>query len=117
MPATTSIWRIRRPSMRTCPSYSRRPTPARGRRAIRARWRDRSWDDELDRVVAAVDQQVGTGHEARCVAREKHRGSGDLVRLAEPSEQMLRPGYAPRSFHVAEALDQPVGFDRARRER
>src|SRR2546423_13971002 len=106
MPATTSIWRIRRRSIRICPSYSPRRTLARGRCAIPGPWRGRSSEDDAspDRVVAAVDQQVGAGHETRRIAGEKHRGCGDLVRTAEPSEQMPRPGDAPRGFDVAEAL-------------
>ena len=57
---------------------------------------------EDHRVVAAVDQHVGAGHEARRVAREEQRGRGDLFRLAEPAEQMLRAGDTPRGLHVAE---------------
>jgi hypothetical protein len=44
----------------------------------------------LRRVVAAVDQQVGAGHEARRVAGKKDGRLADLVRLAQALQQMLR---------------------------
>ena len=64
--ATTSIWRSRRCSICTCPICSRPRTPARGRRATRARWRAAfsGVEQTLGRVIAAVDQKVGAGHEA-----------------------------------------------------
>ena len=71
----------------------------------------------LRRVVAAVDQQVGAGHEARRVACKKDGGLGDLVRLAEALQQMLRAGRSPCRFHVAKALHQTIGLDRSRRKR
>ena len=43
-----------------------------------------------DRGVAAIDQQVAAGDEARRVAGEEDRGAGDLVGAAEAAEQMLR---------------------------
>ncbi len=71
----------------------------------------------LRRVVAAVDQEVGAGHEARRVAGKKDRGLRDFLGLAEPLQQMLRAGRSSRGFHVAEALHQAIGLDRARRQR
>ena len=41
----------------------------------------------------------------------------NLLRLAEPPEQVLRAGGFARLLHRAEAIDEPVGLDRARRQR
>ena len=40
----------------------------------------------------------------------------NLLRLAEPLQQMLRSRRSPRRLHVAKAHHQPVGLDRARRQ-
>src|SRR5882757_3544963 len=69
------------------------------------------------RIVSAVDQHIGAGHEARRVAGEKHRGGRDLAWLTEPAEQMFRTRDAPRFFHAAEAEYHPARLDRAGRER
>ena len=44
---------------------------------------------DLDRVVAAVDQQVGAGHEAGGVRCEEQRARGDFLRLRETVQQVL----------------------------
>jgi hypothetical protein len=41
------------------------------------------------RAVPTVNQHVRTGHEGRCIARQKHRRRRDLVGLAEAAEQVL----------------------------
>ncbi len=71
---------------------------------------------ELHGGVAAIDQHVGAGHEAGGVAGEKQRRPRDLIGLAEPHQQMLRPGDAPRLLHVAVAQHQASRFDRAGRK-
>ena len=101
------------------PTYFRPPTQAHGQSAIRARWRARSSAAEtaLSRVVTAVDQKIGAGHEARRIACKEDRGLGNFLRLAEPLKQVLRAGCSPCRFHVAEPLHQTIGLDRAWRER
>src|SRR5690242_6269051 len=66
----------------------------------------------LGRVVAAVDQEVGAGHEARRVARKENRGLCNFLGLAESLQQMLWAGGSPRGLHVAKTLHQTISLDR-----
>src|SRR5262245_9485985 len=45
-----------------------------------------------NRGVAAVDQEIGAGHELRLVAGEVHRARGDLVRRAETADKRVVGG-------------------------
>src|SRR5207302_3993625 len=72
---------------------------------------------DSDRRIAAVDQQVAAGHEARRVAGEKDRGSGDLLRPAKPAGEVLGADLLLRSGKGAVALQRPLGLDRAGRQR
>ena len=44
---------------------------------------------ELDRGVAAIDEQIAPGNKTRSLACEKHRCRRDLLGAAEPAQQMF----------------------------
>src|SRR5487761_1615758 len=69
-----------------------------------------------DRGIAAVDEKIAAGDEARRVAGEKDRGGRDLPRLPEAPQQVLRPDRLARPLEAAIALERPLGLDRARRQ-
>ena len=94
-------------------SGGRRRRLAEARSARDGRHDPRALRRLLRRVVAAVDQQVGAGHEARRVAGKKDRGRGDLVRLAEPLQQMLRSGRCAAPFPCRRSAS-PAGRFRPR---
>src|SRR5438067_4479175 len=62
----------------------------------------------LHRAIAAIHQHVGSGHEARRIARQEKRGLRNLVGLAQPVEQVLRSCGASRLVHRTETVDQAV---------
>ena len=72
---------------------------------------------DSNRRVAAVDQKIAAGHKTCRVAGEKHRGAGDFVRAAEAAQQMLCSQYLARRGKGAVAVQRPLRFDAARRQR
>src|SRR2546427_657061 len=55
---------------------------------------------ESDCGVAAVDEQVATGHEGRGIAREVDGGARDLLGQTEATEQVLRAHHLASLVHV-----------------
>src|SRR5712664_4677516 len=72
---------------------------------------------ESDCGVAAVDEQVTTGHEGRGIAREVDGSACDLLGLTEATEQVLRAHHLASLVHVLPAPEHASRLDRARRDR
>ena len=81
-PSTSRGWR----RAATCPTHRAR-SPGRARCGARR---------SSHCVIAAVDEEIGAGHERRGVGREEERGGRELRRLPEAAEQVLRDVRAPR---------------------
>src|SRR6266851_8096306 len=72
---------------------------------------------DSDCGVAAVDEQVATGHEGRGIAREVDGGARDLLGQTEATEEVLRAHHLARLVHVLPAPEHASGLDRTRRDR
>src|SRR5690242_13451583 len=66
--------------------------------------------------VAAIDQQIGAGHEAAVLAQEEGGGRGDLLRPSDAPDGVLRRKRPLRRFQAALAGDETMGPHRAGRE-
>src|SRR5262249_39112562 len=67
-----------------------------------------------NRGVAAVDQEIGAGHERRLLAGEVHRASGDLVRHAKTADKRVVRG--ARGVQCVEVAQVTRGLYRSRRQ-
>src|SRR5262249_3194029 len=70
-----------------------------------------------DRRIDAIEQQVGTSHEARGVACKIEGGAGDLLCLAETTDRMLRDSLSASVCHATVSERDALGLDGARRQR
>src|SRR5688572_13625274 len=93
------------------------PPATRCGKHISARWLSGYWQRVSDRRIAAVDQQVGAGHEARGVARKIEGGASDLLGLAETAYRMLRDRLSASIRHAAVSERDTLRFDGTRRQR
>src|SRR5215813_10274702 len=66
--------------------------------------------------IAAIDQQIGAGHEAAVLAEEEGGGRGDLLRPPDTADGMLRCKRPLRRLQAALAGDEAMGPDGAGRE-
>src|SRR5262245_65964109 len=71
-------------------------------------------DIASNRGVAAVDQEIGAGHEGGLLAGEVHRARGDLVRRAETADKRVVRG--ARSVQRVEVAQVARGLHRSRRQ-
>jgi len=72
---------------------------------------------ELDRCIAAIDEQIAAGDKARSVTREKYRCRRDLMRPAEAGQQVLWAEPFPSRLEAAVPMQYPLRFNRSRGER
>src|SRR5688572_43325 len=93
------------------------PPATRCGKHISARWLSGYWQRVSDRRIAAVDEQVGAGHEARGVARKIEGRASDLLGLAETSDRVLRHSLSASVRHAAVTERDALGLDGARRQR
>src|SRR5262245_65635067 len=66
------------------------------------------------RRVAAVDQEIGAGHEGGVLAGEVDRARGDLVRRAEPADKRVVRG--ARGLERVKVAQVARGLYRPRRQ-
>src|SRR5262249_10564443 len=69
------------------------------------------------RAVAAIDEEIRSGHETGRVARQKECRSRDLLRQSESPQEMLWPGYPACSLDRTEVVDETLSLDRTGRKR